>query len=171
MRSHLRRGKSDPLDGFSEANMKKVLEKETAAKSNNVTIEGIRVGETSRAKIYFWLEVLEISEKTDSDEIWSNTEGIREAMRWECPVDKNSIKFYFNTYQVFSFLIIIIIKSQINIFNNPSLTKFFLCISHFMTSPSIYHSTFLIFLFELISSYRYFKSKTKCINFHDKRLA
>ena len=79
MRSHLRRGKSDPLDGFSEANMKKVLEKETAAKSNNVTIEGIRVGETSRAKIYFWLEVLEISEKTDYDEIWSTVEGIREA--------------------------------------------------------------------------------------------
>ena len=49
------------------------------------------MGETSRAKASFWPEVLEISEKTDSDEIWSTAEGIREAMGWECPIYKNGV--------------------------------------------------------------------------------
>ena len=56
--------------------MKKVLEEEIVAKSNYVTTKGICVGETSRAKKSFWQEVLEILEKTDSDEIWSTAEGI-----------------------------------------------------------------------------------------------
>ena len=65
--------------------MKKVLEEEIVAKRNYVTTEGICVGETSRVKESFWQEVLEILEKTDSDEIWSTAEGIREDTGWESP--------------------------------------------------------------------------------------
>ena len=35
--------------------------------------------------------MLENPEKTDSNEIRSTAEGIREATGWECPVDKNSV--------------------------------------------------------------------------------
>ena len=42
--------------------------------SNYVAVVGIGVGETSGVKPYFWLEVLEISEKTDFDEILSIVE-------------------------------------------------------------------------------------------------
>ena len=71
--------------------MKKVLGEEIATRSNYATTARIRVGESSGAKVSFWPEVLEIPEKTDSNEIRSTTEGIREATGWECPVDKNSV--------------------------------------------------------------------------------
>ena len=61
------------------------------AKNNYATTAGICVGETSRAKASFWPKVAKISGKTDSYEIQSTTEGIQEAMEWECPVDKNSV--------------------------------------------------------------------------------
>ena len=43
--------------------MKKVLEEELAARSNYATTAGIRVGESSGAKVSFWPEVLENPEK------------------------------------------------------------------------------------------------------------
>ena len=54
----------------------KVLEEEIVAKSNYATTIGIRVGESSGAKASFWPEVLENTEKTDSNEIRSTAEGI-----------------------------------------------------------------------------------------------
>ena len=54
---------------FRKGDMKKVLEKEIAAKSNYVKTAGIHVGESSGAKASFWPEVLENTEKTDSNEI------------------------------------------------------------------------------------------------------
>ena len=71
--------------------MKKVLEEELAARSNYATTGGICVGESSGAKASFWPEILENTEKTDSNEIRSTIEGVREATGWECPVDKNSV--------------------------------------------------------------------------------
>ena len=65
--------------------MKKVLEEEMEAKSNYVITVGIRVGETSTTKSTFYPDVLEISEKTDSEEIQSTAEGIQEAMGWNAP--------------------------------------------------------------------------------------
>ena len=59
------------------------------------------VGETSRAKASFWPEVLEISEKNDSDEIWSTAEGIREATGWECHVDKNNVYALCQLHEVY----------------------------------------------------------------------
>ena len=61
---------------FRKGRMKKVLEEEIVAKSNYATTVGIHVGETSRAKSSFWPEVLEMSEKTNYDDIQSITEGI-----------------------------------------------------------------------------------------------
>ena len=49
--------------------MKKVLEEELAARSNYATTAGICVGESSGAKTSFWPEVLENTEKIDSNEI------------------------------------------------------------------------------------------------------
>ena len=46
---------------------------------------------TSGEKVSFWPEVLENPEKTDSNEIRSIAEGIREATGWECSIDKNSV--------------------------------------------------------------------------------
>jgi hypothetical protein len=48
--------------------MKKVLEEELAARSNDATTVGICVGESSGAKASFWLQVLGNTEKTDSNE-------------------------------------------------------------------------------------------------------
>ena len=45
--------------------------------------------------------MLEISEKTDSDEIQSTAKGIREATGWECPVDKNSIRDLCQLHEVY----------------------------------------------------------------------
>ena len=61
------------------------------AKCNYATTVGIHLGETSRAKESFLLEVLEILMKIDSDKIWSTTDDIWEVTGWECPVDYNSI--------------------------------------------------------------------------------
>ena len=49
----------------------------------------------------FWSEVLENPEKTDSNEIRSTTEGIREAMGWDCPVDKNSVYALCQLHEVY----------------------------------------------------------------------
>ena len=81
--------------------MKKVLEEEIDVESNYATTEGIRVGQTSRAKACFWPEVLEISEKTYSDEIWTTLEGIWEATGWECPVDKISVYALCQVHEVY----------------------------------------------------------------------
>ena len=81
--------------------MKKVLEEELAARSNYATTAGIRVGESSGAKASFWPEVLENPEKTDSNDIRSTAEGIREATGWECPVDKNSVYALCQLHEVF----------------------------------------------------------------------
>ena len=56
-----------------------MLELEIAAKSNYATTAGIRVGQSSGAKTSFWPELLENPERTDSNEIRSTAEGIREA--------------------------------------------------------------------------------------------
>ena len=61
---------------FRKGGMKKVLEEATTAKRNYATTAGIRVGESSGAKASFWLEVVEIPEKTDSNEIQSTVESI-----------------------------------------------------------------------------------------------
>ena len=79
----------------------KVLEEELAARSNYATIAGICVGESSGAKASFWPEVLENTEKTDSNEIRSTTEGIRETTGWECPVDKNSVHALCQLHEVY----------------------------------------------------------------------
>ena len=71
------------------------------AKSNYATTVGIPVGEFSKAKASFWLEVLENPEKTDSNEIRSTAEGIREATGWECPVDKNSVYALCQLHEVY----------------------------------------------------------------------
>jgi hypothetical protein len=71
--------------------MRKVLEEEIAAKNNYATTAGIRVGESARAKTSFWPVMLKSTKKTDTNEMRSTAEGIREAMGWECPVDKNSV--------------------------------------------------------------------------------
>ena len=81
--------------------MKKVLEEEIAAKRNYVTNARVRVGETSREKSSFWPEVLEISEKNDSNEIRSTAEGIRKSTRWECPVDKNNVYALCQLHEVY----------------------------------------------------------------------
>ena len=81
--------------------MKKVLEEEITAKSNYATIAGIRVGESSEAKASFWPEVLENTEKTDTNEIRSTAEGIQEATGWECPVDKNSVHALCQLHEVY----------------------------------------------------------------------
>ena len=59
------------------------------------------MGEISKVKASFWPEVLEISKKTDSDEIRSVVEGIRQSMGWECPVDKNSIYALCQLHEVY----------------------------------------------------------------------
>ena len=81
--------------------MKKVLEEELVARSNYATTAEICVGQSSGAKASFWPEVLENTEKTDSNEIRSTTEGIWEAMGWECPVDKNSIHTLCQLHKVY----------------------------------------------------------------------
>ena len=86
---------------FRKGGMKKVLEEEIAAKSNYVTTAGIRVGESFGAKASFWSEVLEKLKKTDSNEIRSTAEGIREATGWECPVDKNSVYVLCQLHEVY----------------------------------------------------------------------
>ena len=62
---------------------------------------GICVGESSGAKTSFWPEVLENTEKTDSNEIRSTAEGVREATGWECPVDKNSVYALCQLHEVY----------------------------------------------------------------------
>ena len=79
----------------------KILEEELAERSNYVTSAGICVGESSRAKTYFWPEVLDNTEKTDSNEIQSTTEGVREATGWGCPVDKNSVYALCQLHEVY----------------------------------------------------------------------
>ena len=81
--------------------MKKVLEEEIAARSNYATNVGICIGDFSGAKASFWPEVLENPEKTDSNEIRSTAEGIREATGWECPVDKNSVYALCQLHEVY----------------------------------------------------------------------
>ena len=49
----------------------------------------------------FWPEVVENTEKTDSNEIRSTAEGIREATGWECPVDKNSVYALCQLHEVY----------------------------------------------------------------------
>ena len=78
-----------------------MLEEEIAAKSNYTTTAGIRVGESSGAKASFWPDALENPEKTDSNEIRSTAEGIREAMGWECPIDKNSVHALCQLHEVY----------------------------------------------------------------------
>ena len=70
-------------------------------RSNYVTTAGIRVCESSGAKVSFWPEVLENPEKTDSNDIRSTAEGIQEATGWECSVDKNSIHTLCQLYEVY----------------------------------------------------------------------
>ena len=86
---------------FRKGGMKKVLEEELAARSNYATTAGICVGESSGAKASFWPEVLENTEKTDSNEIRNTAEGVREATGWECPVDKNSIYALCQLHEVY----------------------------------------------------------------------
>ena len=81
--------------------MKKVLEEELAVRSNYVTTAGIRVGKSSGAKASFWLDALENPEKTDSNEILSTVEGIREATGWECPIDKNNVYALCQLHEVY----------------------------------------------------------------------
>ena len=45
--------------------------------------------------------MLEISEKTDYDEIRSTVEGIREAIGWECRIDKNSVYTLCQLHEVY----------------------------------------------------------------------
>ena len=78
-----------------------MLEEELAARSNYATTAGICVGESSGAKTSFWPEVLENTEKTDSTEIRSTAEGVREATGWECPVDKNSVYALCQLHEVY----------------------------------------------------------------------
>ena len=61
---------------FQKGGMKKVLEDAISVKINYATTKGIRVGEISKANASFWLEVLEISEKNDSNEIQSTSEKL-----------------------------------------------------------------------------------------------
>ena len=81
--------------------MKKVLEEKLPVRSNYATTAGIRVGESSGAKVSFWPEVLENPEKTDSNKIRSTAEGIREATGWECLVDKNSVHALCQLHEVY----------------------------------------------------------------------
>ena len=81
--------------------MKKVLEEELAARGDYATTAGICVRESSRAKSSFWPEVLENTEKTDSNEIRSTAEGVREATGWECPIDKNSVYALCRLHEVY----------------------------------------------------------------------
>ena len=86
---------------FRKGGMKKVLEEELAARGNYATTAGICVGESSGAKTSFWPEVLENTEKIDSNEIRNTAEGVREATGWECPVDKNSIHALCQLHEVY----------------------------------------------------------------------
>ena len=66
-----------------------MLEEEIAVKSNYATTAEICVGESFGAKTSFEPELLENPERTDSNEIRSTAEGIREATGWEYPVDND----------------------------------------------------------------------------------
>ena len=81
--------------------MKKVQEEEIEAKSNYATTAGIHMGESSGENASFWSKVLEIPEKTDSNEIQSTAEGIREVTGWECPADKNNVYALCQLHEVY----------------------------------------------------------------------
>ena len=56
-----------------------------------MTTKGIRVGGLYGAKASSWSKVLEISEKSSSNEIRSTADDIREVTEWKCPVDKKRV--------------------------------------------------------------------------------
>jgi hypothetical protein len=88
-RIHLMDTRKPLRTNFRKGGMKKILEKEMAAKNNYVATAGIRVRESAEAKTSFWPVALETIGKADTNEIRSAAEGIREATGWECPVDKS----------------------------------------------------------------------------------
>ena len=107
--SYLLRGKSDPFDGLSKAGPTKLPKRrhEEGPRGGNGSEKqlcdnrGIRIGQSSEAKASFWPKVLEDTEKTDSNEIQSTAEGVREATGWECPVDKNNVYALCQLHEVY----------------------------------------------------------------------
>jgi hypothetical protein len=80
--------------------MKKILEEEIVARNSYVSTLGICVGESTTTSS-FWPKVLEAVKDTGSSEIYSKADEVREATRWECPVDWTSVEALCQLHDVF----------------------------------------------------------------------
>ena len=110
MGSHLLRGKPDSFDGLSEATPTE-LQETRREEDPRGGISGkkqlcdhqrnICRGVIGSKDVFFWPEVLENTEKTDSNEIQTTAEGIREDTGWEYPVDKNSLYALCQLHEVY----------------------------------------------------------------------